>query len=195
MLLWFVGQTLPNERERSPFPFSTSPFIHFAVNFRFRQFFRFIWHFFFIVFLNFLFVFYGQQQLCEFLRCFFPLFLFIFLFISLLFFSFCLCFQKITGRFCLKLSIYDLFLLPYAISHRRHAHAFATDCVKLSSASASSSSYSCLLIFYLYSTSLFFWHCPWNVWHDFWDCARKFNKGKKMGKLSALLLLSSVSIE
>lgn len=50
MLLWFVGQTLPNERERSPFPFSTSPFIHFAVNFRFRQFFRFIWHFFYRIF-------------------------------------------------------------------------------------------------------------------------------------------------
>lgn len=29
----------------------------------------------------------------------------------------------------------------------------------------------------------FFWHCPWNVWHDFWDCARKFNKRKKMRKL------------
>lgn len=40
-------------------------------------------------------MFYGQQQLCEFLRCFFPLFLFIFLFISVLFFHFVYAVKKL----------------------------------------------------------------------------------------------------
>lgn len=127
-------------------------------------------------------MFYGQQQLCGFLRCFFPLFLFIFLFISLLFFHFVYAVKKLRDASASSC----LFMICSCCHMQSFTDATPTRLLPIA--------WNCLLLllllrilvcwfFYLYSASLFFWHCPWNVWHDFWDCARKFNKGKKNGKV------------